>query len=240
MIYKSVKDSGTRQSFDTGSVRDTREGKGRFDLLPPVVLMRLAQHFENGAAKYGDRNWEKGQPVSRFYDSAMRHMVRWWEGQRDEDHLAAAMWNVAGMIHTLEMVERGRLPASLTDQPDDMPAPDKRGRPCIYIAGPMRGYKDYNFPAFDAAQATLEAEGWEVVNPAQMDRDAGYDCDFEVTPEFLRDAFARDLPALCRCGAIYMLAGWALSDGAAIEHDLAKALGLTVLYEGDECNIRSS
>jgi hypothetical protein len=113
--FEEVKDSGRREAFGTGSVRDTREGKGRYDLLPPAALRRLAVHYENGARKYGDRNWEKGQPVSRYIDSALRHLVCFMDGQRDEDHLAAAAWNVFGAIHTGEKVESGELPAELDD-----------------------------------------------------------------------------------------------------------------------------
>jgi len=116
--YTAVKDSGTRQSFDSGSVRDSAEGKGRFDLLSPIFLARLAQHTENGARKYSARNWEKGQPVSRYMDSALRHLFKYLEGHRDEDHLAAAAWNIQGMIHTQEMVDRGSLPAELAAMPD--------------------------------------------------------------------------------------------------------------------------
>lgn len=108
-----IKDSGKRQKFPTGSVRDTSEGKGRFDLLSPIALDRLAQHTEKGIQKYGERNWELGQPVARFLDSAVRHIYDYIEGKRDEDHLAAAMWNMQGAIHTEEMVRRGKLSADL-------------------------------------------------------------------------------------------------------------------------------
>lgn len=115
--YTAVKDSGQRQDFTTGSVRDTRDGKGRYDLLSPLALRRLVTHLENGAKKYGDRNWEKGQPQSRYLDSALRHLFRYLEGLRDEDHLAAAAWNVQAMIHNEEAIERGLLPAELNDMP---------------------------------------------------------------------------------------------------------------------------
>lgn len=105
--YSDVKDSGKRESFTTGSRRDTREGKGRFDLMPPKALRRLARHFENGAVKYGDRNWEKGQPQSRFLDSALRHLNNYLDGLRDEDHLSAAAWNVLCMIHQEERFAQG-------------------------------------------------------------------------------------------------------------------------------------
>jgi hypothetical protein len=112
-----TKDSGERQEFQTGSVRDTREGKGRFDLVPPGPLMRLAQLYERGAQKYGDRNWERGQPLMRYIDSAMRHLNRLLAGEPLEDHAAAVAWNMFGYMHTLEEVAAGRLPPELDDRP---------------------------------------------------------------------------------------------------------------------------
>lgn len=119
--YESIADSGAREEMPTGSVRDTRDGKGRYDLVSPLALARLAKHHELGAKKYrsnNGRNWELGQPLSRFFDSAVRHMYRYLEGHRDEDHLAAAMWNIQGIIHTEEMIERGLLPRELHDLPN--------------------------------------------------------------------------------------------------------------------------
>lgn len=113
MEFNEVLDSGVRQEFATGSVRDTREGKGRYDLISTIALRRLAQHYENGAVKYGDRNWEKGQPLNRYWDSAVRHLINWLEGERSEDHLAAAAWNVFSIIHTEELIAQGKLPKEL-------------------------------------------------------------------------------------------------------------------------------
>jgi hypothetical protein len=112
-----MKDSGQRQSFETGAVRDTQDGKGRYDLLPVIALKRVAAVYEKGAAKYDDRNWEKGWNLSRSYDSALRHLMQYAEGLRDEDHLAQAAFNVLAMIFTEEQVNRGNLPASLMDLP---------------------------------------------------------------------------------------------------------------------------
>jgi hypothetical protein len=111
--YDSVKDSGERRSWSTGSVRDLSTGKGRFDLLPPYSIKRLAQHFENGAAKYGDRNWEKGQPLHVYIDSALRHGFCVSAGMQDEDHAAAAAWNWFAFMHTAEQIRLGNLPAEL-------------------------------------------------------------------------------------------------------------------------------
>lgn len=119
-----IKDSGKREQFETGSRRDTREGKGRYDLLPTRALHRLAQHFENGSAKYGDRNWEKGQPLSRYLDSALRHAFKYLQGERDEDHAAAACWNLLCMIETDERIRAGMLPEALYDLPDTVSFPE--------------------------------------------------------------------------------------------------------------------
>lgn len=115
MEFDSVKDSGERQAFKTGAVRDIQKGKGRYDLISPIFMKRLAQHMENGAVKYGDRNWEKGIPLQRYLDSAIRHMYKYIEGCRDEDHLTAVAWNIHCVIHTEEMIERGLLPEDLND-----------------------------------------------------------------------------------------------------------------------------
>ncbi len=113
--FEDVKDSGQRQEFDTGSKRDTRDGKGRYDLIPPYALSRLARHYENGAKKYGDRNWEKGQPLARYLDSMIRHAYKFLGGSRDEDHLAAVAWNALAYIETEERIRKGILPKELDD-----------------------------------------------------------------------------------------------------------------------------
>mgnify|MGYP000906022844 CR=1 FL=1 len=96
----NIKDSGNRHEFESGAVRDMQEGKGRCDLLPPYALLRLARHFEAGAKKYGERNWEKGIPVNSFIDSAMRHTLKYMAGEKDEDHLCAAAWNLVCAMET--------------------------------------------------------------------------------------------------------------------------------------------
>lgn len=114
---EGIKDSGYRTEFDTGAVRDGRTDKGRFDLLPILSMFRLAKHYERGCLKYGDRNWEKGIPISKYVDSAIRHMFKYLLGMTDEHHLASAMWNVAGAMETLDRIELGLLPSDLDDLP---------------------------------------------------------------------------------------------------------------------------
>jgi hypothetical protein len=95
--------------------------------------------------------------------------------------------------------------------------------PPIYIAGPMAGKPLYNFPAFDAAAAQLARDGWTPINPAQIDRDAGFDPERDpVTPEFLKEAMKRDLLALLEVDALALLDGWRRSRGAKAEVALAR------------------
>lgn len=98
-----TKDSGQREEFETGARRDTRAGKGRFDLLPPRPLRRMAELYERGAEKYGDSNWRHGLPYSRCIDSAMRHINQYREGDRSEDHLAQAVFNLFAIMHYQEV-----------------------------------------------------------------------------------------------------------------------------------------
>ena len=106
----------------------------------------------------------------------------------------------------------------------------------IYIAGPMRGYPLYNFLAFDAAARRFEALDWEVINPAQMDRDIGFDPTGPLPEGFAVEAIERDRQALRTCHAIALLPGWEQSEGVQ-EHELplALALGLPILDAMSGC-----
>lgn len=90
-----IKDSGDRTEFVTGALRDMHEGKGRLDLLPCTAILELAKHCEAGAKKYGERNVDKGIPQHSFIDSGLRHLFKYLRGDRDENHLVAALWNIA-------------------------------------------------------------------------------------------------------------------------------------------------
>jgi hypothetical protein len=117
----TTKDSGQREVFKTGSQRDMRKGKGRFDLLPYPAMLRVAQLYERGAEKYLPRNWEQGQPFSRVLDSAIRHIMQWSGGDRSEDHLAACAWNCFALMSYEQWIKEGVLPEELNDLED---APD--------------------------------------------------------------------------------------------------------------------
>jgi hypothetical protein len=102
-----------------------------------------------------------------------------------------------------------------------------------YIAGPMRGHPLYNFPAFDAAASHLRAYGHEVISPADMDREQGFDPQWAtISDEEYEAAMARDLAAIERCDGIYLLRGWERSQGARREVAKAIKLRLSILLEG--------
>ena len=120
-----VKDSGNRERFATGAVRDTANDKPRPDLISPFFMMRLGEHLRKGANKYTEWNWAKGIQSSRCFASCMRHLMQYAMGKRDEDHLSAAAFNIMAIIHNEEteckaaLVESGSIsPArTLNDMP---------------------------------------------------------------------------------------------------------------------------
>ena len=89
-----IKDSGERSTFSTGAVRDLHGGKGRMDLLPWAAIVEVSKHAENGAAKYGEHNVDKGIPLHSLVDSGLRHLAKYLDGWDDEPHLLAAAWNI--------------------------------------------------------------------------------------------------------------------------------------------------
>lgn len=98
-------------------------------------------------------------------------------------------------------------------------APTARFR--VYVAGPMTGLPEYNFPAFHAKAAELRAKGWHVENPAENTEPP---C--KSWGGYMRNA----LRQMLTCDAIYLLPGWSESRGASIEKRLAQDLGLAIIY----------
>ena len=110
----------------------------------------------------------------------------------------------------------------------------------IYLAGPMRGIKDFNFNAFHAAAAQLRAAGHMVFNPAEID-EAIYGPRFaisetgdasELPKQFeFREALALNLDFIVRrATAIAILPGWETSNGVRAELAAARAVGLEEIY----------
>lgn len=96
----------------------------------------------------------------------------------------------------------------------------------------MRGLPEYGFPLFDQARDFLLDRGYQVVSPADMDRDVGFDpkADEDVTLEFVHGAMRRDIEEILTCDGIVMLPNWEESGGANCERDVAKRIGLHVFH----------
>lgn len=70
----------------------------------PKALLELSKRFEQGAIKYGERNWEKGLPEYCYIDSAIRHYLKWLDNQTDEPHDRAVLWNLICLWWTHENI----------------------------------------------------------------------------------------------------------------------------------------
>ena len=90
----------------------------------------------------------------------------------------------------------------------------------LYIAGPMTGIPDLNFPLFHAAAARLRALGFDIVNPAEINTDPSADW---------AACMRADIAQLVTCDAIFVLDGWQCSRGASLEVHIAKALHMPVI-----------
>lgn len=91
-------------------------------------IHRLKISNNNGKTEVfltGERNWEQGMELSVYMDSGMRHLFKFLEGYRDEDHLVAAIWNLQALLHIEEMINRGLLPKELNDLPNYLPKKKK-------------------------------------------------------------------------------------------------------------------
>lgn len=68
----------------------------------PTAMLEVSIHYEDGARKYAERNWEIGIPLHCFIDSAVRHYLKWRRGDTDEPHDRAVLWNLLGAWWTLD------------------------------------------------------------------------------------------------------------------------------------------
>ena len=111
----TVKDSGARQEFSSGMVRDTAEGNVDFTaILDGPMFDRWAAHLTKAKEKYPDvapgvANWTLAsgmEEMIRFRKSAFRHFRQWLRGDTDEDHAAAVMFNMNGYEYVKEKLAR--------------------------------------------------------------------------------------------------------------------------------------
>lgn len=84
---------------DTGKTEHLYNALGRFvkkayDGSCETMILEVSKHFEEGAKKYGENNWQKGIPVDCYLDSAIRHYLKYRRGDQDEPHDRAFVWNI--------------------------------------------------------------------------------------------------------------------------------------------------
>lgn len=92
----------------------------------------------------------------------------------------------------------------------------------VYVAGPMTGIKNFNYPAFHAEAKRLRALGFHVENPAENPVQTGW-------VQYMRAA----VPQMVGCDWVVLLPGWKSSRGASIERHLALDLGMPVFNAGE-------
>lgn len=283
MNEPTMKDSGERREFNTGAVRDRGGFKPRPDLISPHANLREGAWLAVGAEKYGERNYEKGMPISDCVASLTRHLEAYKLGLTDEDHAAAIRTNAGFILHFEEEIKAGRLPADLDDMPhyatpkpgdrrinpvtgqievyvkrinadpngdsDVIACPDQRSLsdeypdkfvPTFYVAGPMRGYQSLNFRIFDEVAEIACGEGYNIISPADLDREHGIDPindpesvkrAFTADPNLGQTIVRRDTEVIIelkkdRGDGLILLPGWQNSTGTRAETALALWLEL--------------
>lgn len=109
----SINNNQSKTVFSTGAVRDTNSSKEDYiESISWLTLRRFAQYMSSKAAVYGRGNWAKGIPIDSYEQSLLRHIQKYLANkyynaglEPNEDHLAAAMFNLQGIIHEEEKLK---------------------------------------------------------------------------------------------------------------------------------------
>jgi DNA polymerase III epsilon subunit-like protein len=150
--------------------------------------------------------------------------------RRDLQLAGAPTRNITdSLFDELERVQKARRDTEVSQM---LAQPWARPQKSVYVAGPMRGYPELNYPAFHQAAADWRSRDWKVTNPAEIDEKIGFDKSKATAagttgPDF-HAAMSRDLPAVAGAHAIALLPGWQKSAGATTELERARNLGLQV------------
>lgn len=115
-------------------------GKLRFDLLPVEPLRELARVYTIGAAKYADRNWERGLSWGRVFAAMCRHAFAWWGGERldpvdGQHHLASVAWCALALIEYERTHPELDDRAASASRSTPAPAAPAREQPCAHTYG---------------------------------------------------------------------------------------------------------
>ena len=101
----------------------------------------------------------------------------------------------------------------------------------IYIAGPMQGVRNFNYPHFDEVASALRLGGWRVENPVEIGNRFGTAKQIAADRDLLAKVIEAELDAVSKCDAIYLLKGWHNSPGAKAELAVAIKNGAQIVLE---------
>lgn len=144
---------------------------------------------------------------------------RFEDGTYKDDHTQRHWWTWQNALSATQRAQAAQSTHWTEHEPVRL-APSRKGR--VYLAGPMTGIADFNFPAFNAEAEILRAQGLSVLNPADHGIVAGANW-----ADYLR----HDIAGLASCERIHLLSGWSKSKGAQLEVTIAKALGMAITYQ---------
>ena len=124
----NIKESGKREHFESGMVRDAGGDKVRYNrCLEGPMFQRWAEHLHKGVKKYPDispgvANWTLAngeEELQRFKESALSHMIDWLLGKVDEDHAAGVFFNINGAEYVKEVIRGKDKRDEKTDTPGE-------------------------------------------------------------------------------------------------------------------------
>ena len=119
MSNLQIKDSGKRQEYKSGMVRDLSDNKIDYSLIyDGPMLKRWAEHLTLGGIKYEKRNWLRAngeEELARFRESAARHFTQWMNGETDECHEAAVYFNINAYEYLKEKLDKYKILCSNVD-----------------------------------------------------------------------------------------------------------------------------
>ena len=176
--------------------------------FPHAIAAVAHKSYEGNQQHHPDEplHWDMDKSTDEA-DALMRHLV--------DGEFVEVAWRAMALL------ER-HLTGRLEDYAPSQIVTNTDTKPTIYVAGPMRSFGLeglYNFPAFDAAASQLRDKGWDVVNPAELDRQSGYDPadGKDYTQEWLEQRMTEDLEYVSKVDALFVLDGWQHSVGTLTE-----------------------
>jgi hypothetical protein len=190
--------------------------RGVLDYFPDAIA-EVARTSFIGNQKHNPGeplHWARGKSDDHS-DCIARHLIE--RGTLDDDglrHSAKVAWRALALLQT--EIENATKPPL--------------GNGAVYIAGPMRGYPELNYPAFHEAAALGRGMNFKIISPAEEDMSFGVSpSQTEFSSADCRKFAERDVAIIFKCRAVAVLPGWEKSVGATAEVALARWLGLPIL-----------